>query len=397
MLSAELFDTALLYFLLLAAVALGWTLGYRYAQQGKKVNYPDWIPSVDYLLAESNDAALEKLIKIDQMDDESIDLLLKLGKSLRDKGELDRAMHLHQKLFARADLERSALYAIQFELACDYSAAGLLDRAERILRELLAAKGRNSDRAATLLIELLEEEGEWSNILELYKDKKLPATARLNRRVSHAVCELAERALKKSDFLEVQQLCKQALKIDSACARAYVVQGDLAFGQNEYREAIRCYLKAAEVDESSVLSVVEKLSAAFKYSSDYSGLKQHLTEHWIKTGYVPALVASMNVEGSEALPESAVSELLLELKKRPSNQGFLALAEVVLSHRQQLDKSQLLQLYDILRGIVASEPKFVCSSCGFKAKEPHWRCPSCKDWATIKAFVPQPVHQKPEL
>jgi lipopolysaccharide biosynthesis regulator YciM len=143
--------------------------------------------------------------------------------------------------------------------------------------------------------------------------------------------------------------------------------------------------------------VVEKLSTAFKYSSDYSGLKQHLTEHWIKTGYVPALVASMNVEGSEALPESAVSELLLELKKRPSNQGFLALAEVVLSHRQQLDKSQLLQLYDILRGIVASEPKFVCSSCGFKAKEPHWRCPSCKDWATIKAFVPQPVHQKPEL
>ena len=64
MLSAELFDTALLYILLLAAVALGWTLGYRYAQQGKKVNYPDWIPSVDYLLAESNDAALEKLIKI---------------------------------------------------------------------------------------------------------------------------------------------------------------------------------------------------------------------------------------------------------------------------------------------------------------------------------------------
>ena len=113
MLSADLFDTALLYILLLAAVALGWTLGYRYAQQGKKVNYPDWIPSVDYLLAESNDAALEKLIKIDQMDDEAIDLLLKLGKSLRDKGELDRAMHLHQKLFARADLERSALYAIQ--------------------------------------------------------------------------------------------------------------------------------------------------------------------------------------------------------------------------------------------------------------------------------------------
>ncbi|GAA6145711.1 tetratricopeptide repeat protein [Thalassolituus maritimus] len=397
MLSAELFDTAILYVLLLAAVALGWTLGYRYAQQSKKQDYPDWIPSVDFLLAESNDSALENLLKIDQLDDDSIDLLLKLGKSLRDKGELDRAMHLHQKLFARADLERSALYAIQFELACDYSSAGLLDRAERILRDLLEAKGHNRDKAALLLIELLEEEGEWQNIIDLYREKMLPQGSRLSRRVAHAACERAEHAVRQSDFLTVQKLCKQALKIDSGCARAHIVLGDLAYSQNEYREAIRCYLKAAEVDDSSVLSVVEKLSAAFKYSSDYSGLKQHLTEHWIKTGYVPALVASMNVEGSDALPESAVSELLLELKKRPSNQGFLALAEVVLSHRQQLDKSQLLQLYDILRGIVASEPKFVCSSCGFKAKEPHWRCPSCKDWATIKAFVPQPVHQKPEL
>jgi len=397
MLSADLFDTALLYILLLAAVALGWTLGYRYAQQGKKVNYPDWIPSVDYLLAESNDAALEKLIKIDQMDDEAIDLLLKLGKSLRDKGELDRAMHLHQKLFARADLERSALYAIQFELACDYSAAGLLDRAERILRELLAAKGRNSDRAATLLIELLEEEGEWSNILELYKDKKLPSTARLNRRVSHAVCELAERALKKSDFLEVQQLCKQALKIDSACARAYVVQGDLAFGQSEHREAVRCYLKAAEIDESSVVSVVERMTEAFSVSGDKEGLKTHLHDQWARTGYVPALMASMGVVVTQGTPEEAVSKILDELRLRPSNQGFLALAELIVTQRQQLDKSQLLQLYDILRGIVAAEPKFVCSNCGFKAKEPHWRCPSCKDWASIRPFVPSPAQKKPDL
>jgi len=273
MLSADMFDTALLYILLLAAVALGWTLGYRFAHQAKKVSYPDWIPSVDYLLAESNDAALEKLIKIDQMDDESIDLLLKLGKSLRDKGELDRAMHLHQKLFARADLQRSALYSIQYELACDYSAAGLLDRAERILRELLASGGHNSDRAATLLIELLEEEGEWGDILALYRDKQLPSGARLERRISHATCELAEKALRRSDYLEVQKLCKQALKIDSGCARAFVVQGELAYGQNEYREAIRCYLRAAEIDENSIVRTVDHLSEAFRASGDTEGLK----------------------------------------------------------------------------------------------------------------------------
>ena len=113
-------DSALIYILLLAGVALGWTLGYRYATQSKLPEYPDWIPSVDYLLAESNDLSLEKLLNIEQIDDGSMDLFLKLGRSLRDKGELDRATHLHQRLFARPDLERSAMHSIQLELALDY-------------------------------------------------------------------------------------------------------------------------------------------------------------------------------------------------------------------------------------------------------------------------------------
>ena len=100
---------------------------------------------------------------------------------------------------------------------------------------------------------------------------------------------------------------------------------------------------------------------------------------------------------SEEGPNQAIPQLLAELKNHPSNQGFFALVELVVQHRQQLDKSQLLVVYDILRRIVASEPKFVCTNCGFKAKEPHWRCPSCKNWSTVTAFVPAPPMAKLDL
>ena len=392
--SAEMFDMALLYILLLAAIALGWTLGYRFANQAKKTDYPDWIPSVDYILAESNDASLEKLLKVDHIDDDSVDLFLKLGKSLRDKGEIDRAMHLHQRLFARADLDRSVIHSIQLELAYDYSAAGLLDRAERILRELLAAKGHNNERVAALLIELLEEEGEWRDILELYTLKKLPSGVELGRRVAHAACELAERSLKKGEYLEVQKLCRQSLKIDSRCARAYVVSGDLAYGQQEYREAVRCYLKAAETDQQAVVRILDKMIDAFIKLEDTEGLLAQLQKQWSDSHYIPALTAFIETLATEKDSSDAAVRLLKELENSPSNQGFLTLAELVVTHRQSLDKSQLLQVYDILRRIVAAEPKFVCSNCGFKAKEPHWRCPSCKDWATVKAYVPQPPISK---
>ena len=390
-------DSALLYILLLAGVALGWTLGFRYATQSRKTGYPDWIPSVDYLLAESNDLSLEKLLAVDHVDDGSMDLFLKLGRSLREKGEVDRATHLHQRLFARPDLERGVIQSVQLELALDYSYAGLLDRAEKIFRELLDAKNHVADRAAAHLVELLEEEGEWQQILDLYNARKLPGNGVLPRRVSHAACELAERALKRGDFLETQQLCRLALKIDSRCARSFVVSGNLAYGQNEFREAIRCYLRAAELDQHSVIRTLDHLVHAFQQVNDSDGLKEHLRRHWNASHYVPALVACVETMAAENEGADAMRKLLEELQHSPSNQGFLALAELVVKYRQSLDKSQLMVVYGILRRIVAAEPKFVCSNCGFKAKEPHWRCPSCKDWASVRAYVPQPPLSKPDL
>ncbi|MCD8523214.1 MAG: hypothetical protein LRY66_13405 [Saccharospirillaceae bacterium] len=390
-------DSALVYVLLLLGIAIGWTLGYRFARQVKKETPPDWIPSVEFLLAEANDASLERLLNIPQLDDDAIDLFLKLGRSLREKGEADRAIHLHQALFARTDLSRNTQMLLELELAVDYSYAGLLDRAERLFVELLGARGRVQEQASRYLVELYEEEGEWQRIFDLYREKKLAGNALLNRRVAHAVCELAEKASARGDYLETQQFCRQALKIDHRCARAFVVQGDLAYGQKEPREAIRCYLKAVDVDTQAIVMVLERMVESFRDVHDGSGLVTHLTKQWQGSQYVPALVAKAECEVEVHGIKQAMTTLLSELAAQPSNLGFFALVELVVRHKQQLDKSQLLLVYDILRRIVENEPKFVCKNCGFKAKEFHWRCPSCKDWSTINSFVPQLPKAKLDL
>lgn len=390
-------DSALLYVLLLGGIAIGWTLGFRFARQVKKEAHPNWVPSVEFLLAEANDAALERLLNVPQLDDDALDLFLKLGRSLREKGEADRAIHLHQALFARTDLTRNTQQIVELELAIDYSRAGLLDRAERLLLELLSARGRTADRAARYLVELYEEEGEWQNIFDLYRKKELPHSAVLEKRVAQAVCELAEQATRQQNFLDTQLLCRQALKIDNRCARAYVVQGDLAFGQGEPHEAIRCYLKAVEVDPQAIVSVLNPLCDSFAKVGDTAGLMVHLGKQWQASHYVPALMASTHCTAETEGPETAINKLLGELTQTPSNQGFFSLVELVVRHKLQLDKSQLLVLYGILRRIVENEPKFLCKSCGFKAIEFHWRCPSCKDWSTIGPFVPQLTRSKLDL
>ncbi|ASP40385.1 hypothetical protein CHH28_17630 [Bacterioplanes sanyensis] len=382
-------DSALMYLLLLAGVAIGWGFGYRFARQSKPPE-PDWIPNVELLLAEANDIALERFLSVPHIDDEALDLLLKLGRSLREKGEADRAIHLHQSLFARTDLPKHSMQALEFELAVDYAHAGLLDRAERLFLELLESKGRVQEKAAFALVELYEEEGDWVQILELYRRKLLPHDDGLNRRVAHAACELADKARHQGDFLELHKLCKQALKVDSHCARAFVVQGDLAHSQGELREAIRCYLRAVEVDGQSIIHVLEPMVDCFRQLGDFDGLSRYLGEHWRSTQYVPALIAQLECDAEQGDASASISQLLQELSHQPSNQGFFALVELVMRHRQQLDKSQLMLVYGILRRIVESEPRFVCNHCGFKATEAHWRCPSCKSWSTLGAFATQP-------
>lgn len=390
-------DSALIYVLLLTAVAIGWTMGYRFAKQGKKHTPDEWIPSVEALLAQAGDVSLEKMLSVSTLDDDSIDLFLKLGKTLREKGEVDRAIHLHQSLFARTDLSKNTLQTLELELAIDFSHAGLLDRAERLFIELLATKGRVQEQASVHLVELYEEEGEWQQILELYQQKKIQMTPLLIQRVSHAVCELAVVSLSDGEYLETQRHARLAIKIDHACARSYVVLGDMSFGQKEYREAIRCYLKAVEVDSQALIALLDNLVEAFKQVGDTKGAFEYLSRHWRQTHYVPALVAQVESLEDDSSGEKAISKLLAELKNQPSNAGFFALLEMVVRHQQPLDKSQLLVLYDILRRIVESEPKFVCKNCGFRAKEPHWRCPSCKNWATVAPFVPASPKVKLDL
>lgn len=390
-------DTVLLYGLLLTGVAVGWAMGYRYSQQSGSKSHPDFIPSIEYILASSSDASLSRLLDVDNIDEDALDLLLKLGKALRNKGETERAIHLHQTLFARKDIPRKILSTLKFELALDYLEAGLLDRAERLFIELMDLKGDDFEEISKHLIELYEEESEWQKIVDLHAQYKLQRFPKLSKRVSHAICELAERAVNQRHYLEAHQFCRRALKIDSNCARAYVVQGNLAYTQNEPNEAIRCYIRALDINPKAIFSVLDKLYDSYLQVQDEKGLMHTLNKQWQISRYVPVLKLYSQRLSKQQSPHYAVNHLLEELAKQPSNLGFELFAELVVKHELQLDALQLKALYDILHEIVDHEPKFQCNKCGLRTEHFHWRCPNCKSWSSISAFVAQTNRSKLNL
>jgi lipopolysaccharide biosynthesis regulator YciM len=100
---------------------------------------------------------------------------------------------------------------------------------------------------------------------------------------------------------------------------------------------------------------------------------------------VAEIVTRVKSLAQQGKQQYEVEILLAELFQNPSNQGFFALVEMVANEKAVLNSSQLMAVYDILRRIVEAETKYICRSCGFRAIEHHWRCPSCKDWASVTA------------
>tara|TARA_B100001063_G_scaffold73711_1_gene67916 strand:+ start:696 stop:1859 length:1164 start_codon:yes stop_codon:yes gene_type:complete len=380
-------DTNLvIYLLFLVAIACGWLLGRFHGRRSATLRMSrDALPSIDFLLAENNDRALDRLLDVEEISDEAVELYLNLGRIFRDKGQTEKSIQLHQNLFARTDLSDKAQLDVELELATDFLKSGLLDRAERLLCDLLQENSHTRTQAASLLVQLYEEEREWNSILKLYKASKLPDIPDISSRVAQAACEYANELFTDGDFLASHQYLKFAIKVNPLCARANVIFAQVAASQNEYHEAIRCYLKALKQDNNVMLSVLPELAKCFIQLEDLVGLDKQLSMHWQKNHDIEVLVKRVKLLAEQGQEQQAIEILLTELFQHPSNHGFFALVEMVVDHKAALNTSQLMSVYDILRRIVEGEFKYICRSCGFKAMEHHWRCPSCKNWSSFMA------------
>lgn len=375
-----------IFILLLVAIACGWLMGRFHGRRFPINRNPrNTLPSIDFLLAERNDGALDRLLDIEEISDEVVELYLNLGRIFRDQGQTEKAIQLHQNLFARTDLSDKAELKVELELATDFLKAGLLDRAERLLLELIQENGKTRDQASRLLVQLYEEGHDWLPIIELYTKSKLPDLSDVSSRVAHAACEQADKEFKQGHYLESHKYLKLALKVNPLCARANVIFAEVAASQGEPKEAVRCYLKAIKQDPHVMLPILPGMVESFSKINDYQELDKQLAQHWQQHHTVEVLVQRVRLLSEQGKQQKAIEILLSDLLLHPSNQGFFALVEIVVNKKVALNTSQLMVVYDILRRIIETEHKYVCRSCGFKASEHYWRCPSCKNWASISA------------
>ena len=174
--------------------ALGWfaaRIDIKQLLSESRVLTLSYFKGLNFLLAEQPDKAIEAFIEVVKVDPQTIELHFALGGLFRRRGEVERAIRMHQNLVERPDLGAEQKLAALFELAQDYFKAGLLDRAEELFLKLEGTT--YTEQALRFLLEIYEQEKEWEKAVETATRLEERTGQSRQKEIANFECEIASR------------------------------------------------------------------------------------------------------------------------------------------------------------------------------------------------------------
>lgn len=374
--------------LLFVAIVIGWLLGKAERKKSVTEDSPSsvnkgYFDGLNLLLNQKQDEAVDLLLKTLDVSGDTFETYIVMGSLFRRRGEVDRAIHIHQDLLARTDLSKFQHSAVKLELARDYLKAGVLDRAERLLKEIADDTGPNQLVAWEHLLGIFEQEKEWAESAEV-ANKLLSAGKPVQQRLAHYYCEQAEQNLGVGDIVQARRELKKAFQTDKYCVRASMLTAELETASGNGKEAIKALKKVVDQDPRFVPDTLPSLIENSRALNQMDELSRYLFDCLEKTPSI-SIVIELSKLVKELEGEEAGAYVLSEyLKKRPSVKGLDRLISVQMQQAAGDVKENLGLLRAFTQRLIKDKPIYRCEECGFDGKTLHWQCPTCKSWGTVK-------------
>lgn len=378
----------LLFLLLPIAAGYGWYMGNRNARQ-KYLNESnrlsrEYVDGLNFLLSNQKDKAVDLFLDMLKEDDGTLEAHLTLGNLFRSRGEVDRAIRIHQALMESSSLTfEQRLLAIQ-QLGRDYMVAGFYDRAEEMFLQLIDEEDFQQYALQQLII-IYQSTSEWNNAINAAS--RLVKLGKVNYKIEIAqfYCELAATAINNNDFDQAYNLLKKSAAADNNCARTSLMLGRVLMSQDKCEQAIECFEKILHQDKAFIGEALPLLKACYAKLNQPQQFKQFL-EICVQqdTGNVAELMLADMVEKDNGL-DAAQYYLYRELLKHPNLKGFYRLMDYHVADAEQgKAKESLLLLRNMVGEQIKSVPNYRCQKCGFTVNTLYWLCPGCRSWSTIK-------------
>ncbi len=379
----------LLWLLLPVAAASGWITA-KYSQNtnpktSSKNCSPEYYQGLNYLLNEQPDKAIEVFTKMLEVDNETVETHLALGNLFRRRGEVDRAIRIHQNLIARPTLTYQQRYQALLELGQDYMRAGLLDRAENLFQDITDIKPYNI-QALQHLVNIYEQEKDWEKAIESKRKLDHITQKSSNKIIAQYYCELAEQAFYRRDEARATQYLKQATLDDPNCVRATILLGNIKKQHNDYKTAIDIYQKIERQDIRFLSEVLPPLKQCYEKIGQPQLFQNYLQRILSNQKNEASMLAMAELIQTQSNEKEAGQFIIQHLKTQPSLYGLDRLITLGITQVDGSTKEVLLVLKDLIHKILQQQAHYRCGYCGFGLKNLYWQCPRCHTWNSIRAI-----------
>ncbi|MDM5178806.1 lipopolysaccharide assembly protein LapB [Massilia sp. DJPM01] len=335
---------------------------------------------LNFLLNEQPDKAIDAFIDIVKLDPETVEMHFALGNLFRRRGEIERAIRVHQNLLSRPDLPADEKAHGQYELGMDYLKAGLLDRAEETFNLLLETSyGAQARRA---LLEIYQREKEWPRAIEAALGLQESGAGARQKEIAQFYCELAQDALVHMHTDDALALLDKALHADRKNVRATLLTGDAQLEKGDAEGALLTWRRVEQQSVPHVALVAQRLMDGYrKVGRPQEGvnlLRSYLAEASSIDLIEVVFKAVIELDGVDAAKQLMVEEL----RRNPTLLGLDKLLEARLMDAPADVWDELSMVKNLVRGYTQKLARYQCSHCGFKARQFYWQCPGCSRWET---------------
>lgn len=344
----------------------------------------DYLQGLNFLLNEEPDKAIDIFIRMLEVDTDTIETHLALGNLFRRRGEVNRAIRIHQNVIARPNLDTEIRTEALLALARDYLTAGVLDRAEGLFKELLALRAYET-MSFRALLDIYQQEKEWQKAIDTAQAFSHQTEISMQKEIGHYYCELAEIAMEQSDIDAAHQHLKKALQIDPCAVRASLLLGGLEYISGRHKHAVRLYKQVKEQDPAYLSESISPLAEVYQALDDPEAFELYLRKILQDFPQMPiVLLLSEKIRGWRG--DKVAAQFVIDyVCEHPSLAGLHRLVSLRLALLNNDAKEDLLLIQDLIEKLLSSYPNYKCESCGFTSKTIHWLCLRCKQWGTVKS------------
>ena len=368
---------------LFIAAGAGWFLG-RYRRPPRVEHRSElskgYFQGLRFLLNEEPDKALEVFLRMVDVDNDTVETHFALGNLYRRRGQVDRAIRVHENIIARPTLSEEHRQHAMFALAEDYFGAGLFDRAEELFQQL-AAEGPMRINALRYLLRIYEQQRDWEQAITAHERLLSVSTPEHPTAIAHYHCELAERARARQDFEAARAYLHRVREAQRNFPRSALLRADIASDMGEHSLAATLCQRVVELHPKLLPLALPRVMRALREGGGQDIEKRFAA--WIRPD--PAARAELAyaaiVAGLEQ--ESFVLDCLPDLLREEPSLGEIARA--LAGEPNQLSIDQRRELSLALGRILRRTQRYRCVDCGFASAAHFWQCPGCRGW---DAFAP---------